>query len=55
MFINAYSLIKNTKISYIFAEISEQILQFILYVFSFGEKIEELNLRVSPSQHPLFQ
>jgi hypothetical protein len=36
-------------------KISEQILQFILDFFAFGEKIEELNPRASPSQHPLFQ
>jgi hypothetical protein len=44
-----------TKILCIFVEISEQLLQFILDFFAFGEKIEELDPRASPSQHPLFQ
>jgi hypothetical protein len=53
--ISATSFTQLTKILCIFVEISEQILQFILDFFAFGEKIEELELRTLPSQHPLFQ
>jgi hypothetical protein len=44
-----------TKILCIFVEFSEHFLQFILDFFAFGKKIEELDSRTSPSQHPLFQ
>jgi hypothetical protein len=53
--INATNFTQLSKILCIFVEISEQLLGFILYFFAFGEKIEELELRASPSQHPLFQ
>jgi hypothetical protein len=53
--INATNFTKSSKTLCIFVEISERILQFILDFFAFGEKIGELDLRVSPSQHPLFQ
>jgi hypothetical protein len=44
-----------SKILCIFVDLLERILQFILDFFAFGEKIEELDSRASPSQHPLFQ
>jgi hypothetical protein len=53
--ISATNYTQLSKILCIFVEISEQILKFILDFFAFGEKIEELDSRASPSQHPLFQ
>jgi hypothetical protein len=53
--INATNFTQLSKILCIFVEISEQILQFILDFFAFGEKIEGLGSMASPSQHPLFQ
>jgi hypothetical protein len=53
--INATNFTKSSKTLCIFVEISEQILHFILYFFTFGEKIEELELRALPSQPTLFQ
>jgi hypothetical protein len=53
--INTTNFTQLSKIPCIFAEISERILGFILDFFVFGKKIEELDLRAFPSQHPLFQ
>jgi hypothetical protein len=55
LMINATNFTELSKILCIFVEISEKPLKFILYFFAFGEKIEELDSRASPSQHPLFQ
>jgi hypothetical protein len=55
LMISATNFTELSKILCIFVQISEQILQFILDFFAFGEKIEELNPRALPSQHPLFQ
>jgi hypothetical protein len=53
--ISATNFTELSKIRCIFVEISERILQFILDFFAFGEKIEELDSRASPSQHLFFQ
>jgi hypothetical protein len=49
LIISATNFTQLTKILCIFVEISEQLLQFILDFFAFGEKIEELELRALPS------
>jgi hypothetical protein len=53
--ISATNFTELSKIPYIFAEISEQILKFIFDFFAFGGRVEELELKALPSQHPLFQ
>jgi hypothetical protein len=47
--VNATNFTELSKILCIFVEILEQISHFILDFFAFGEKIEELELRASPS------